>query len=164
MGLERELGSAHHLVSETIGYFGPDSTVLVDPDELALLALGPLGDLMALQGELAFQKLALGAHRHVFARRHREGAAYQARETCQANEARSGMSTGYAQYERHVGHEPVADSEDRSARPTALEVPMMVIVRLELSRRRVAAATDRSSVSLAAVAGERPQFSCGIHL
>jgi hypothetical protein len=63
------------------------------------------------------------------------------------------MRSGYSQDERHVGHKTVAHAEDRCARASSLEVSMMVIVNLKLTRRGMTAPTYGSSGLLEAVAG-----------
>lgn len=145
MRFERQLGRTHHLVSKAIGHLGLDTTVLVDADELALLTLGPLRYLVALESELALEQLSLSTHRYVFAGGHRKRPADEAGEPCESHQANCRMRPGEAQDQRHIRDEPVADTEDRGARTTTLEIAVMMIVSLKIDSRGMPTRTDGAS-------------------
>ena len=79
----------------------------------------------ALDLEFALQQLGLRGHRHVFARRHREGTGDQTRKSGEHDDRWQRVRSGDPEDQRDVGEEPVADAEHGCSCRTALEIAVV---------------------------------------
>ena len=127
VGLEGELGVAHHLGRELGGHRGVEAPALVDGGQLLALVLGIVADGLPLDIELPEHELGLRPHRDVLAGGHREGPGDQSGDAGQAHRAGRGVGPGHAQDEGDVGDQAVADPEDGGAGSPALQVAMAVL-------------------------------------
>ena len=127
MGLEGQVGIAHHLDRQLVGHGGVDPPALVDGRQLPALVLGVVADGLSLDIELALHQFGLGPHRDVLPGGHGEGPGHQAGDAGQTDRARRGMGTGHSQDEGDVGDQAVTDTEDGGARSAPLHVPVTMV-------------------------------------
>jgi hypothetical protein len=92
----------------------------VDLGQLALLLLGHDPHLLALDGDLALEELALALHADVLAGGHREGTGKEAGDAGEDDELVVGDRTGNAHDQREVAHQPVVGAEDGGAQRARL--------------------------------------------
>jgi hypothetical protein len=113
-------------------------------NELAQLAFGTPFDLAALDLDLALEELALRPHGDVLAGRHGKGAAEEACQSGEADEAGGGAGAGDPEHEGGVRDETVADAEHCGAGASAADIAVVV-----LGLRRVVSARARARSLLA---------------
>ena len=129
MGLERRLRILHQLRGDLARGVGSNAPRHVDVRELDRLGVRVPCELTALDGELALEQLALGLHRHVLARSHRERTRDQTGNPCGPHDRRRRARAGDAEDQRHVRHEAVADAEHGGPSDAAGDAAMVMLDR-----------------------------------
>ncbi len=127
MGLQGDLGVAHHLGRQFGGHRRVEAPALVDGGQLLALVLGVVPDGLPLDVEFPQHELGLRSHRDVLTGGHREGSGHQPGDTGQPDGPGRSVCSGHAQDEGDVGNQTVAQTEHGGPRSPALEVAMTVL-------------------------------------
>ena len=119
------LGELHrHLAGEVV----VEALVLVDRGELGQLALGHVGQLPLLLGDVGLLGVALRAHRHVLAEAHREGAGGEPGDTGGEHGGAARVGGDDAEDQRGGGDDAVVGAEDGGPQPTGTVAEVAFLV------------------------------------
>ena len=129
VGLEGELGIAHHRLGQRRASGGVEPPRLVDAGQLGRLEVGLPAQLAALdlaaRARAARPGRASSCTRRPPSRSAPDDEPGQARPG--ARRAGAGIGAGHAEDQAHVGHQPVADAEHRGPGRAALDVAVVVL-------------------------------------
>ena len=109
----------HQFAAHAARLFELHAARLVDQREFFGFFFRVFVQLVALEPDLVLEHLALRAHRHVFARGHRERAGEQSRDAARQHEVRARRRTRDAHDQAGVRDEAVVDAEHRGAQVAA---------------------------------------------